>query len=384
MSKSQEGTAKALVLLGYYGFGNAGDEALLSAILQGVAQVAPSVHPVVLTADPSGTAALHNVATGQRWSLGAIIRTFRGAQALMLGGGSLLQDVTSRRSVYYYLGVLSLAQVMGLRTCLFGQGIGPLRSRLARLWAKCVLRRCQGIWLRDEASYNEVQKLGVRCVGTSSAAYKPLLRISSDPAFLLQDTKASVVDAIHNSAPQWVVAVRPWPAPLGASESDWQKRMAAALTKAAQMAKANLLFITMQPDTDAPLAESLCQLVNSAGLAATVIKPTDFKQAQSLIGQADLVIGMRLHALVMAAISGVAAVAISYDPKVSALAQQLKLPGIAWSDLSNAQGAVNLAEQIQVAWRNAAIAGPALRQQAREMRKQVLDDLSQALALSIC
>jgi len=238
--------------------------------------------------------------------------------------------------------------------------------------------------LRDEASYNEVQKLGVRCVCTSSATSKPLLRISSDPAFLLQDTKASVVDAIHNSAPQWVVAVRPWPAPLGASESDWQKRMAAALTKAAQMAKANLLFITMQPDTDAPLAESLCQLVNSAGLVATVIKPTDFKQAQSLIGQADLVIGMRLHALVMAAISGVAAVAISYDPKVSALAQQLKLPGIAWSDLSNAQGAVNLAEQIQVAWRNAAIAGPALRQQAREMRKQVLDDLSQALALSIC
>ncbi len=370
---SGEAAGGELALLGYYGFGNAGDEALLAGVLQGVRLLAPDVRPLVLTADPAGTSALHGVSTADRWRPGAVWRSFSSARALFLGGGSLLQDVTSRRSVYYYLGVLALAQARGVRTCLFGQGIGPLRAPATRRLARRVLARCTGIWVRDAGSYEETLRLGVRPAGGDRPG--PLLRVTGDPVFLLLPPAPAETARPAGELPIWVVAARPWP-----EGERWQPHLLAALLPAAQAAGVNVVFLAMQPAADHALAVDLARQAAAAGVPAQAVAPRDFREVQQQLARADLVVAMRLHALIMAVQGGVGSVAISYDPKVAALAELFALPVVTVPELEAADGAGRLSAALAAGRQEAGAAKARLLRQAAQQRELVLADLQAALA----
>ncbi len=102
-----------VVLSGYFGFGNAGDEAILAAEVAALRQLIPQVEITVLSGNPRKTAATYNVEAEPRGNLWALCRALRRADLLISGGGSLLQDITSNRSIPYYLGVMALAKLMG-------------------------------------------------------------------------------------------------------------------------------------------------------------------------------------------------------------------------------------------------------------------------------
>ena len=121
-----------IVVSGYYGSKNAGDEAMLAAMLEVLGDLDPKLHITVISADPEDTRKRHGVDAVSWLGLPAIIRELRQADLLISGGGSLLQNVTSRRSLYYYMGIIFLAFMAGLKVMLYAQGIGPIRGHLPR------------------------------------------------------------------------------------------------------------------------------------------------------------------------------------------------------------------------------------------------------------
>ena len=99
-----------ILISGYYGFSNAGDEAMLTAIVEGLRSEQQDVQITVLSGKPGITANKHRVQSIHRFNGWEIFRAMRKTDLLLSGGGSLLQDVTSRRSLFYYLSILMLAR----------------------------------------------------------------------------------------------------------------------------------------------------------------------------------------------------------------------------------------------------------------------------------
>jgi polysaccharide pyruvyl transferase CsaB len=135
--------ATTLVIAGYYGFGNWGDEAALAVLIRYLREALPHARIVVLSHDPAQTARLHGTEAINRWNLFEVHRALARASGFLLGPGGLLQDVTSARSLLYYVGLVRLAQHYHLPTYLIGQGIGPLRSQRSERWVAKALQRAR-------------------------------------------------------------------------------------------------------------------------------------------------------------------------------------------------------------------------------------------------
>ncbi|MFA6432089.1 MAG: polysaccharide pyruvyl transferase family protein, partial [Candidatus Margulisiibacteriota bacterium] len=127
------------IISGYYGFGNIGDEAVLKAIIDGFNKYQPSVQLTVLSSAPHFTKEINKVRAIPRDISFDLIKEIWETDVFISGGGSLFQDLTSKKSFYYYIGLVFLAKLFGKKTVVLGQGIGPLRSSMNRHICKWVL-----------------------------------------------------------------------------------------------------------------------------------------------------------------------------------------------------------------------------------------------------
>ena len=148
-----------ILLCGYYGFHNAGDDATLHAVMDSIRSAAPQAELTVLSGSPEETACLYRCRAAARFSLPAVCRALRACDALVFGGGSLLQDVTSTRSLLYYLLLLRAARLLGKKTMLFGNGIGPVLTAANRRRVAAAVRKIDCVTLRDEDSLHELEKM---------------------------------------------------------------------------------------------------------------------------------------------------------------------------------------------------------------------------------
>src|SRR5574341_1475992 len=189
-----------VVVSGYYGFGNAGDEAVLAAMLAALRARLPQAAVVVLSGDPPRTRRLHCVAAASR-TFGAL-RAIAGADLVISGGGSLVQDITSARSALYYLGILGLATILARATMVYAQGIGPVRRWWIRALAGRIFNRVTLITVRDEDSGRLLGDLGVR--GPTHLVADPALALSPAPIAQVEDLIA------QRHAPRIGLALRPW------------------------------------------------------------------------------------------------------------------------------------------------------------------------------
>jgi len=379
-----------LVLAGYFGFGNAGDEALLAGLLSGINKAVAAgpltgcrIRPVVLSAKPEETRKLHGVAAVDRRHPAAIWRALAKADAFWLAGGGLLQQATSRRSIYYYLGLLALAQAHALPTCLFAQGVGPLKTSGAAVLLRILLPRCCGIWVRDDLS----RRVLLEVFGERHRR-GPQIQVTGDPAFLLppameggeEEREKAPGERIAAGGSRWVVACRSW-----REEQGWSGRLAAGLAEAAKTGGAALQLLAMQPEQDLPFNRQLAAALQDRGAQVHLLPPPpDFRRVIMHIAGADLVIAMRLHALIMAAGAGVPAVAVSYDPKVDALAKDLAIPLVSIGALKAAEGDHLLSAVIcraEAEERSGGGTATARKEMAARLQKQVAADLVEALAV---
>ena len=163
---------KRIVVSGYYGAKNAGDEAMLAAMLEVLADLDPELHITVISADPADTERRHGVHAVGSLDVSGILGALRRTDLLISGGGSLLQNVTSRRSLYYYMGIILLALLLGKRVMLYAQGIGPVTGRFACRCMRWLGNRVSLITVRDEGSMAELRRLGIT---------RPPMECTADP-----------------------------------------------------------------------------------------------------------------------------------------------------------------------------------------------------------
>ncbi|MGD9496446.1 MAG: polysaccharide pyruvyl transferase CsaB [Armatimonadota bacterium] len=302
-----------IVISGYYGFGNAGDEAVLSATLGELRRRLPQAELVVLSGDPAATREAHDVAAVPRWPLAPLRRTIASADLLLSGGGSLLQDQTSVRSLLYYLLTLHLARAARVPYVVHAQGIGPLRSRLGQLAAGFYLARAAAVTLRDEDSTRLAAELGLPAEHITLAA---------DPAFLIEPVAGSETEAILARA-----GVEPGTALVGMVVRRWRGAQAVlpVLARIGRLAAeawgARTVILPFQLPADREVSHELAALVPGVALIDWELHP---RALAGVVGHLQLLVAMRLHALVFAAAQAVPAVGVCYDPKVAALCREAR------------------------------------------------------------
>ena len=305
---------RRIVIAGYYGFGNAGDEAILTATVHALRSLRPSWRLSVLSANPALTARNHPVEAIFRFNLPKVAKALLEADLFMFGGGSLLQDTTSLRSLWYYLTMLNLPLLAHKQVMVYANGFGPVTSSLGRWGCRHTLNRVGVITLRDNDSKHELQTLGVN---------RPPMKVTADPAFLLRPTPKEAVDECFTR--ENLTADRGW---LMVSVRDWpglnMEKLAAILDDVSRQLGLDILFVPMHGESDRTYSHRVAG--HMKGASHVLSGEYGPEELLGIIGRARLVLGMRMHAIIFAAVAGVPAVGISYDPKVTSLLGDLQLP----------------------------------------------------------
>ena len=298
-----------VVICGAYGRGNAGDDAILEAILQEMRSIDPDMPITVLTKDPKATRLTYRVRTAGRMDVGTWKKAMRHAGLYINGGGSLIQDVTSRRSLWFYLHNIQAAHKAGCKVQMYGCGIGPvLREQHRKLAASVLNANVDVITLREPDSLKELQSLGVT---------KPEILQTADPALTLPAASEDEIDSvllragIPTHGKYLCFALRNWK-----GFEDKAPLFAQAAKYAYETYGLTPVFAAVEKHLD-PVAGRLAAagldiphyFLDDAGSAGTIIGALSRMQA---------VVSMRLHALIFAAGQGIPLAGVVYDPKVSA------------------------------------------------------------------
>jgi len=295
------------VLCGYYGMGNGGDEALLATLLQ---MLPKDVQPLVLSASPKATENLHQVEASDRYSVFSLINEFKRSDVFIWGGGSLMQDATSARNPIYYGGLMGLAQGMGLETIAWAQGVGPLNRKLSNWIAKRSFQGCNAVSVRDRQSAKLLADWQIESI------------VAPDPVWALEAKSINMYRDLANLRVAVILRSHP------ALTSCRLATITEALQKLQAQTDAHVLLIPFQPTQDKAIAQAICDALNQKlPNHSQVIIQKDPRKLKGIFSGVDLAIAMRLHGLIMAAAEGCHCSAISYDPKVSYLMEDLGISG---------------------------------------------------------
>ncbi len=346
-----------IVISGYYGFQNTGDEAVLCALVETLRAAAPKMDITVLSNAPEETSAALSVKAVDRWKLFTVIRTLKESGLLISGGGSLLQDVTGRKSILYYLGVMWLARLCGCKVMVCGQGIGPVNGKFHRWLVQRILNRADRILVRDEQSAAELAAMGVRRE----------ISVTADPVLGWKREKAKE-PYLRPAGRNVLLCLRPWP--------HLDKEVLARVADYLLSTEWNVYFLPFHEPVDAELSRQIMeQMQGEALLIGEGMSPSE---KMTLVGEADLVLGMRLHSLVMAAAGAVPFVAISYDPKVDAFCARTGQPVVGRAE---ALSAADICYGIEEAWRRRGSSHDKLQKQAAGWHQQNRELAAEAIAL---
>ncbi|MBQ7567224.1 polysaccharide pyruvyl transferase CsaB [bacterium] len=356
---------RRLLFSGYFGFGNTGDEAIIEALCQEVRRQDAEAELSVLL-DNRDLAERLGVTAYPRRCLRSVVKALHSCDMLVSGGGGLIQDTTGLGSVVYYLGVIALARLLGRPAFMMCQGFGPLRRKLSRALARFLLPCATASAWRDEQSLSEVRGL----------TPKLKAELSADPALLLTpvgaDELAPVMQSCSLRSPYIVVALRRWP---GLRLDEVAAILRQTLETAADM---QLAILPFQESQDSGLAEELEQRLADCGGRVHLLRGLQPRQILGVIGGAEWVLAMRLHALIFSASQGVPFMGIAYDPKVASFCERCAAPYLtleAWQEA--ALGAL---------WKEAWPQRDEMRQKlvsaVEPMRQAVRDTVSQALQLA--
>jgi polysaccharide pyruvyl transferase CsaB len=362
-----------IAVSGYYGFKNAGDDAILMALVATIRALAPGAEITVLSSCPAETRQLYGVRAVNRWNPCGVIWTLLRSDLLLSGGGGLLQDVTGVRSICYYLVVVALALAVGRPVVYYAQGVGPVRTRFGRWLARVVSNRVDLITVRDQASRDDLLAMGI-C--------RPPLVVTADPVLALNPAQLNSAGGVEllemlrlqarleGKYPEAVAEELSEPVSSGGEEepvatgSSGMKEDGSSAPSSDSMSEARekdspharhganpgntkrrLGVVVRDWSNDARYKKCIAAVTDRFvrdGWEAILVPfhyPADVQACKEvswlmqepsllvgnwltvgalfgLLGELDLVLAMRLHAIVMASVMRVPCVGISYDPKV--------------------------------------------------------------------
>jgi len=306
-----------ILISGYYGFDNLGDDTVLYGIMSSIKKRQPDAELVVLSNQPSRTEALFGLKAFNRWNFAVITRELMKCDMLVMGGGSLLQDVTGGRSILYYLGIARLAQLLKKPIIFYGQGVGPISKPLSEQLIRSVVNHVDVITVRDAKSRDDLLSYGVK---------EPEIQVTADPAFAIDpelfspDAGARLLKefGIDRSIPGQKIAgiaIRNW-----STKNNFHQVLAQNADALVRQGW-KVVFIPMQYPGDVGASQRVLSYMKER--AVLLNRQFSFRDIANIIANTDLIIGMRLHSLILAAHSEVPFVSLSYDPKIDRFVQRV-------------------------------------------------------------
>ena len=290
-----------ILVSGYYGFANLGDEAILQALCADLTALGVKRQEIlVLSNDPRRTETEHRVRAVYRYDLPKIWSALASARLLVSGGGSLLQDVTSKRSIPYYVGLVELALLLRVPVVMYAQGLGPVQNRFLRAWVRRAFLHSKACTVRDQESLEFLSKLGVP---------REKVVLAADPVF-----QQEVIENVPNSK-RLLLNIRPYES-WEQQQSIWLKHLALWQEQGYEVE-----FIPLGPG-DSHIGKFLQSHVSSL----LVHPDLELASYSQVLNGAKLCISMRLHGLILSALSDCLPIGLNYDPKVAAISSQLQIP----------------------------------------------------------
>ncbi|NLT47889.1 MAG: polysaccharide pyruvyl transferase CsaB, partial [Clostridiales bacterium] len=291
------------VICGAYGRGNAGDEAILKAILSQFREIDPDMPFWVMSRNKKETRSTNKVRVMYLFDLFSFISSLRKAEIFVNGGGSLIQDVTSSRSLYFYLFTLKAAKWCGCKIIMYGCGIGPINSRENRRIAARVLNSTADIiTLRDSVSLELLKEMRVE---------KPEIILAADPTVNIQKSGPAVVEAAfaEEGIPEGIrkigFCLRNWPDFLH------PEKVGEAADYAWKTYGVTPVFLPIEIPKDISAANKVT--ANMTSPYYTCSRKHGVEDLIGMLGSMEAVVGMRLHSLIFATAGGAPVIGISYD-----------------------------------------------------------------------
>ena len=302
-----------VIISGYYGFKNLGDDTLLRTLISTLRQEDPHIKITVLCANPKEMRKLYGVRTVSRYNIFKISREMKRAKMLINGGGNLIQDGTSQKSLLYYTTIMKMAKKRGLKLVLYANGIGPLYNENSRKTAAEIISKADFISLRDPESLELLKEIGCE---------KKPVRISADPAFVKSENDPEWIkfvlsrEGLDPSGKYFMVSVRSGNT-LDKEKTSYDERIVSELSKAIMEINEKYglvpIFVPFQAAVDDKITEDLYA---SVGIGK-ILKGLSAKELSGVIEKCDFVISMRLHLLIFAASCAIPMIGLSYDKKVN-------------------------------------------------------------------
>ncbi|MBS3810394.1 MAG: polysaccharide pyruvyl transferase CsaB [Halanaerobiales bacterium] len=293
-----------IMLSGYFGFNNLGDEAILTSMVDMIKRADQEEEIIILSQNPEMTAKKHKTDSIYRYNLFNILSRMKSSNIFISGGGSLLQDKTSFKTVPYYLGLIFLAQLFKMKTIFFAQGVGPVKNKFYRYLIKKVLKNVDHISVRDENSKKFLISIGIN---------EKNIEVIEDPVYAI---KPDIIKKRKNLDTKNIgVSVRDW------GSNHYLKILAEFLNSLNKNEDLSVTIIPFHEGKDIKISRKLLGLLETK---VKIIEYTDnAKQINDLYSSFDMFIGLRLHSLIFAAVNHIPFIGISYDPKVNSLIKEM-------------------------------------------------------------
>ena len=310
-SRRRDGT----IVCGAYGHGNAGDDAILKSIIQSVQELDDTMPITVLAKNTQSIKKRYRVNSIYSFNVPRMFSAMRKSVLYINGGGTLIQNATSRRSLWYYLFTLRLAKFLGNKVDMYGCGIGPVRGeKNIRLVKKVLDRSVDTITLREKDSMTELESFGVK---------RPEILLSSDPALVLTPSSQLDVDiylkkhGLQAGQKYICFMLRTWQ-----GFEDKASAFASCADRAYEQYGMTPVFLSLNIFHDTSAAQKVAQKMK-----APYHILDDWAEPELLIGllgHMDVVVSMRLHGLIFSSLSGVPLVGVAYDPKIGSFLKYLE------------------------------------------------------------
>lgn len=331
----RDGKKYDIAILGYYGYKNSGDEAILYSTLNAFQKLNPELAFLVFSKNPRETKKAYYVDSAYRFNIFNMIKILKNTRLFLAGGGSLIQDNTSTRSILYYLTVLKLAGRAGAKTMLFANGIGPIKKTCNRRHAKNVLDHLNAISLRDSVSYKEIKSLDIS---------RPNIYITSDPAILMEASDKKHVDelianeGIPAGKPLIGFSIRKW------ADSKYFRQIADIADYCVEHFDAWPVFMPMQSPCDYDASKAIKSFMkHPASIIEGLYRPDVMLGFTSRL---ELLVGMRLHSLIYAASQCIPLVGLVYEPKVKSFLKEINQPSAGSLDRLDVEKVCALLEDV--------------------------------------
>ncbi|MBP3918318.1 MAG: polysaccharide pyruvyl transferase CsaB [Clostridia bacterium] len=321
---------------GYYGFRNMGDDSLLRAMISNIQRIDPDARITVMSKNPSETRAIYGTHAIHRFSPFAVLHAMRHGKLLIFGGGNLLQDGSSARSLLYYTAILHAAKRCGLKIMVYANGIGPLHLEKSKKAAAKALSLADCITLREQDSVTECQKLGVQC---------PVISLTADPAFTLKEADPTWIArictrfGIQEHKKYFVIALRDF-------KNHAQENIRCVAEICDEIHKRwdlTPIFLPMHDPLDRAVnretaALCTCETVFLEGLTGS--------EMLGILRRMEFVAAMRLHTLIYSTAVGTPSMGLVYDRKLRAFMETTNQPYLLDSDDIDRTAFLTYAEEL--------------------------------------